>query len=242
MKKSILPFLALLVLAVFLNGCNSRGTSSLSVMAVAGGHNYDTAEFNDMLASLAGMEVELIMQPEANKKIAEGSVGGYDAIVFYDMWPEADEKTKAGYDHLIESGMGMVFLHHSLADYQQWEEFTEIIGGKYHTPSSPVDSTRFSGYRHDIVIPVKIVNPEHPVTRDMVDFEILDEGYSNIEVNDDVEILLTADHIDCHPVVGWTHEVGNAKIVYLMQGHDRHAYENPNFKRLLENAIRYVAE
>ncbi|MCF8225267.1 MAG: ThuA domain-containing protein [Bacteroidales bacterium] len=223
-----------------LAACGKHGSETIKVMVVAGGHSFDTTEFVEMFQSLQGVDFDTIMQPRANQMISRGEVDQYDVIVFYDMWPGIDTDTREGYVNMLEDGKGIVFLHHSLVSYQHWDGFKEIIGGKYHTEASDVDPSGYSGYRHDITIPVGISDPAHPVTKEMDDFVILDEGYDNIEVNENVTLLLQADHPDCDQKVGWTHQIGNSRIVYLMQGHDRHAYENENFRILLSNAIRYV--
>ena len=43
-------------------------------------------------------------------------------------------------------------------------------------------------------------------------------------------------------LIGWTREVGRSRIVYLQCGDGPVAYANPQFRQLLGNAIRWVAE
>jgi len=119
-------------------------------------------------------------------------------------------------------------------------EFANIIGGKYHSPKSYVDSSRYSNYKHDIEMNIKVLRSDHPVTRGMKDFTILDEGYGNIEVKSDVMVILTTDHPAASEKIGWTTTYKNSKIVYLMLGHDRHAFENENYRKLIANSIDYV--
>jgi type 1 glutamine amidotransferase len=221
-------------------GCNVRSDQELKLMVVTGGHRYDTTEFAELIHSLPGFSSEIVTQPEANQMIADRKADQYDAIVFYDMWRTIDSATIAGYHHLLELGTGMVFLHHSLVSYQDWSDFIHIIGGKYHRPEKTIDTARHSNYRHDIEIGIEIANEDHPITRDLKDFTILDEGYGNIEVRDDVTVILKADHPDCAEKVGWVNNYRNSKIVYLMQGHDKHAYQNESFRKLLENAVLFV--
>jgi len=217
-------------------------TNELSVMVVAGGHAFDTVEFVDMLTSIADLSFDIIIQPNANQMIATGEAEKYDVIVFYDMWPKANSDERTGYINLLEQGKGMVFLHHSLVSYQSWDEFKSIIGGKYYTELNGVDTSLMSTYKHEIEINVKVASRQHPVTSSLQDFKILDEGYGNIEVNPEVQVLLTADHPDCAQIVAWENSYKHSKIVYLMFGHDKHAFANSNFQRLLTNAIIYVKQ
>jgi uncharacterized protein len=240
MKSVIQSFALLFLLALIGTSCKINPVAKLNVMVVAGGHSYDTLEFVEMFSSFSEFRIDTVMQPKANRLIGSNAVDDYDVIVFYDMWNDTDSTEKAGYFRLLDRGIGMVFLHHSLAGNQQWDEFSRIIGGKYHTHRSNVDSSRYSTFRHDIEIRMKIPRRDHPVTRNMEDFTILDEGYGNIEVKDDVMVILEADHAECSEYAGWVNTYGNSRIVYLMPGHDKHAYANENYRTLLKNSIRFV--
>ena len=238
MNRFLYLIVLLFLLSFAYSSCSRSG--KIHVMVVAGGHSFDTTEFVDMFRTFEGMTFDTVMQPHANEIIASGEAAKYDAIIFYDMWPEAEQQVREGYLKLARDGRGMVFLHHSLVSYQAWPEFRNIIGGKYFAEWSGEDSSLLSTYRHDIDIPVEVMDGDHPVNIGISNFTIHDEGYGNIQVNDDVKILLRADHPDCYPVIGWEHNFENSKIVYLMLGHDRKAYANDHFRLLLQNAIRYV--
>jgi type 1 glutamine amidotransferase len=136
-------------------------------------------------------------------------------------------------------GKGLLFLHHSLASYQRWEEYKTIVGGKYHEErNSPQSST----YRHDMNFPVMISDPSHAVTKGVADFSILDEVYGNTEVVPGVKVLLTTSHAESSRVIGWTHTKEKSRIVYLQPGHDGNSYVNPNFRKIVKQAIEFVAE
>ena len=88
---------------------------------------------------------------------------------------------------------------------------------------------------------VSVLNPGHPVTKNMEDFTIIDEGYSNLKVLHSVNTLLTVDHPQCAHKVTWTNKFNNSKIVYLLFGHDNKAFQDKNYQRLLFNAIEWVS-
>lgn len=209
---------------------------------VAGGHSFDTSEFVDLFSAYDHITFDTLMQPNANKRIAQDQVGEYDVFVFYDMWGSIDSLEMIGYQHLLSLGKGFVFLHHSLCSYQQWDEFSGIIGGKYYTEWSGAPDSLMSNFKHDIEIPVHMTGKQHPVTSGIQDFMIHDEGYGNIQVNEDVEVILSTDHPDCSKALAWTNNYKESKIVYVMLGHDALAYTNRNFQSIIQNAITYVAD
>ncbi len=54
----------------------------------------------------------------------------------------------------------------------------------------------------------------------MEDFEVIDEGYTNMELQPGLNYLLQTDHPQCDKYIGWEHKVNNSRVVYLMGGHD----------------------
>ena len=181
------------------------------------------------------------------------------------------EELKAGLGALLEAGQGFVFLHHALAGWPAWPEYGELIGGRFlYLPADVRGEARLdSGYRHAVTHQVRRL-ADHPVTAGIPErFEITDELYLCEIFEDDVTPLLASDyrftaenfysaaHVVLrgrmhdnsnwpHPpgsnLIGWTREVGASRIVYLQCGDDPIAYGNPQFRRLLENAISWVAE
>jgi len=236
--------LSIITVSLFLSlsgsGCNTIVKPKLNLMVVAGGHNFDTLEFVEMFRDFSNFTFDTVMQPRANRMIAEGKADLYDVLVFYDMWPDLDSAEKAGYYRLLDRGKGMVFLHHSIVSYQDWDEFQNIIGGKYWKPAPGLDSTRFSGYAHDLDLDIQVVRSDHPVTRGVKNFSIRDEGYSNISTKSDAMLVLRTEHPECSENIGWVNTYGNSMIVYLMLGHDKNAYQNEQYRTLLKNAIIFV--
>ncbi len=239
--RSILVFLSGCFLIFFAVQCRTASPNdTIKVLFVTGGHSYDTAEFIAMIDNMNSVESETALKPDAWKLLEEGKE--YDAIVFYDMWQDISEAEKAIFLKEFEKGTGMVFMHHSLGSHNQWPGYTKLIGGKFNLPEFTSETSLVSDYKHDIVLNVEITNRNHPVTMGVKDFEIQDEGYSNIEVLPAVYPLLKTSHPDCDEYIGWTQNVYNSRTVYLMGGHDKFAYENESFRTILENALHWTTQ
>ncbi len=176
---------------------------------------------------------------------------------------------QADFIDLLERGQGMVFLHHAIAAWPLWPEYAEIVGGRFlYLPGEVRGSNCLdSGYRH--AVPYKArVQTEHPVTAGVdTAFSITDELYLYEVFEDAVIPLLSSDYTfdrahfySAHQAVqgrmysredwahgpgssciGWVKHYRNSPVVYLQMGDDVDAYDNPNFRRLLENALEWVA-
>lgn len=132
----------------------------------------------------------------------------------------------------------MIFLHHSLASYQERNEFRRIIGGRYYLQSYFNGSKQYtaSTYKHGVEIPDK----NHPVTAGLKDFVIHDEVYGNFEVLPEVHPILSTTHPESGEIIGWTNSYKNSRIVYIQLGHDHNAYSNSKYRKIVQQAISWV--
>lgn len=230
--------------------CGSYATKSSGkqkqVLIVTDNRKFNREAFFDIFKSFDNMNFTKISHPEIVNFFKTDSIRTFDAIVFYDM-PEQvilTDKQKQNFLDFFNEGAPAIFLHHSLLSYRQWEQFPEIIGGRYYNKTPLITEngdTLQSVYQHDVHFKVNIVDAKHPITRGMKDFEITDEVYNNYYVKDDVEVLLTTEHPLSGQKLGWINTFGNSRVVYLMNGHGETAYQNPDFRKLLHNAILWVS-
>ncbi len=240
MKRYIfIPAFLIIILLVF--SCESQNNKQEALL-ITGGHSFDTIEFIQFFENIETINIDTISQPAANVFLTISEGKDYDLYIFYDMWNNISDDQKKAYLELTEAGKSFLFLHHSIVSYQQWDTFKQIVGGKYNQPTAETDSALHSDYAHDLNLIVNIAAPEHHITKGMNRFIINDEGYSNLELTEGIDTLLTTSHPDCHPVIGWTNQFDNSKIVYLIFGHDKKAYRNEDFKLVVENAIKWLEE
>lgn len=232
MSKTIFTLLLLCVL----NVCNSQ---DMNIMLVTGGHSFDTLQFFKMFDQLDGIEYEHFSQPKANRYLTTENVGKFDVLVFYDMWKEIDECQKKAYVDLTKAGKPFLFLHHSIASYQDWPEFERIIGGKYIEPGDGIDKTDFSTYEHDVWINYKSIK-KCSITEGLDTFRLFDEVYGNVKMGKDIIPLISTDHPKSSQYVAWENSYNNSTILYLQPGHDSRAYADPNYRQLIAQSIKYL--
>ena len=207
---------------------------SIHALVITGGHGFQEEPFWEMFDSFENFSYDAATFPEAFKYLSIEGAKDYDTLVFYDMWQEITLEQQAAYQDLLNRGKPIVYLHHALISFQDWPEFRNVVGGYW----KPGEGT----YKHDVQFTVEIAEPSHPVTEGLSDFEILDETYGDFSVDSDVHILLKADHPDSGPVIGWAKMYKNTPLVYIQLGHDGLAYGNPNYRKLVDQSIRWVVD
>lgn len=166
---------------------------------------------------------------------------------------------------LLDAGVGVVATHHALAGWPAWDGWAGVLGGRFlYAPGTlrgrelPPSGYRFGSYR---VAPFG----SHPITEGVEPFDLTDELYlCPVFEREITPILATGadtspdSMIDTYrevtageqvpaprqtgsPFVGWVHAAGRSPIVYLLPGHTAQTMTHPLYRRLVTNALGWVA-
>ena len=135
-----------------------------------------------------------------------------------------------------------MFLHHSIASYQDWDDFEKIRGGKYIRKMPGIQEKDRSTFQHEVWINVSIIDKNHPTVKGLSDFKLYDEVYGNVRNEKNVKPLLGTDQSASDPVIGWETKFNKSKIIYIQPGHDEISYKNPDYRKLIFQAIKYLTD
>ncbi len=215
----------------------------LKVLLITGGHAFEKEPFFKVFANNPDITFTAAEHDKTNATAYErDDLLTYDVVVLYDIRRNITEEQKLKFLSLFDKGIGLVVLHHALVSYQHWPDYERIIGGRY--PESDGKSgvvTPEVGYEHGLDVPVVIVAKNHPITAGMKDFTIHDEIYWGFRVGSDVTPLITTTHPKSGKPLGWYRTEGKSRVVYLQLGHDHTAYDNPNYRQLVAQSIRWAS-
>ncbi len=250
---------------------------------VTGGHPFERTPLLaavDAVGGLVGAAIEHLEQPDALARIRPGA--DVDAIVFYDMpglrftrdpddpveFIEPPDGYLEGLRQLLADGVGMVFLHHSIASWPTAPEFAEIVGGRFHYQPGRLRDVDYpdSGYLFDVTHTVEVLDPNHPICSGLpATFELTDELYQ-FPVPGDVKPLMRTTHTTSegfhsadlairglrNDATGWSHPPGTdlvawtrepspgARLAYLQFGDGPVTYADPTFRQILGNAVSWA--
>lgn len=254
--------------------------TQISILLVTKGHPFDRGPFFAMFDSFE-INWTHVEQPAARVFFRPEMAEDYDALVMYDMpginflpgQPQFDmpsEEYQAGLLALLQAGKGMVFMHHALAGWPAWEEYAEIIGGRFlYLPGELRGiSCQDSGYHHEVTHTIDVVL-DHPVSEGLpAHFEMTDELYLGEVFTDSVIPILQSQHEFVQEnfysaakvvlegkmfdnenwqhrqgsnIVSWIKNYRNSPIAYVQGGDDPKAYSDENYRQLLSNAIHWAA-
>lgn len=162
-----------------------------------------------------------------------------DVYLFYTSGGQFLTDQQRALADAVAAGKGLVGIH--CTNVMGWRDggldpadrpMFELLGNRYlsHGPG-----------HHEGRHTVEIV-AEHPVTEGVTDFELFDEYYEFEMADDKVEILAQRHRADGAVIpVMYAREAGAGRVVYLALGHDMRAWGEPEFRRLVRQALTWAA-
>ncbi|UCE46211.1 MAG: DUF1080 domain-containing protein, partial [Phycisphaerales bacterium] len=220
-----------------------EAAARLKVVVVTGGHGFEHDPFFEMFDKMETIEYVEAVQKDHSELFEDISSWDYEVIVFYNMTQNISPKRRRNFMKLLERGVGVVALHHTMGAYQQWPQFKKIIGTKYYLNETVEDGVTHGkgSFKHDLDIRVHVANKRHPITKGLDDFTIHDETYRNCWFDEQNQVLLTTDHPTSDETIGWVRRCRKARVCTIQLGHDSKAYANSNYSQLVERAILWTA-
>ncbi|MCC7494700.1 MAG: ThuA domain-containing protein [Fimbriimonadaceae bacterium] len=214
-------------------------TTQLKVAVLTGEHPFDVPAFLELWRSLERLAVYPQTLEDWATDVARVRQQ-YDVVVFYNMhrtlpgpdaaWPS--RAVRAALEQLGTAPQGYVMLHHGLLAYPDWDLFTELTG----LPQRLIDA-----YHHDVPVATAIADPAHPITAGLAPWTMLDETYETAEPDAASHLLLTTATRPSMAALAWTRTFRGRRVFCYQAGHDAVAFGDPNFRVILDRAIRWVA-
>jgi type 1 glutamine amidotransferase len=208
--------------------------SPVRILVVTGGHDYPTS-FYTLFEGVPGFEWQhAATHHEAFKNDIRGS---FDVLVLYDFSAEISEAEKKNLAGFVESGKGVVVIHHAIADYPEWDWWArEVVGGKYLL--QPEGGMPGSTYLHDQEVFAEPVG-KHPILSGINRMHLWDETYKGMWISPQVNVILKTDNPTSDGPLAWISPYEKSRVVYIQLGHDHLAHRHPAYQKLVRNAIQW---
>ena len=129
--------------------------------------------------------------------------------------------------NFLERGGGILALHTAAICYDGWKEWCKILGAQWIWGKSghpPYGKTY-----------VRSGSEEHPITKNIQSFELEDEVYSNMELEEDTVPLIYAQSEAqqvWNPVL-WARMVSNGRVIFDALGHDAASLNHPDHAAII---------
>jgi type 1 glutamine amidotransferase len=212
----------------------SRG--AVRGLVITGGHDHETAFYSlfDGYNDLQWLPVD--SSANAFKKDLRDK---YEVLIMYDFSRDLDDAGKKNLREFVESGKGVVVLHHALLNYQTWTWWSEdVVGGRYRLrPEGSSPSSSVKDNQEIYVTPTAA----HPVLDGIAPFHITDEAYKNLFMAQRITPLLTTDNPTSDTNLAWIGPCQTSRVIAIQLGHGHSAFAHPSYRALVHNAILWAA-
>jgi type 1 glutamine amidotransferase len=156
----------------------------------------------------------------------------YEVVIFYNInRTPPNDTVKAALESLGETRQGILMLHHGMLAFPEWQLWSDIVGIR----------NRSFTYHPGETVHVEIADPDHPITRGLAPWTMIDETYIMESAGEGSHILLTTRHPKSLSTLAWTRQYKRARVFCLASGHGTETYENTNFQTVLARGIHWLA-
>ena len=216
----------------------------LRVIVLTGGHKFDEQPFYALFAGFGDIKIDHAKLQKSCTFFDDISQWDYDVIVFYHFGINLSKKGQENLLKLCSKGVGIVVVHHAIAGFPEWQTWRKIVGAKYFLADTEEDGVLWKRctYKHGVTFKINIENPKSPVTAGLADFDILDETYKGYRLEPGNRLLLTTKEPLSQKEISWTRTFDKSRVCYIQSGHGKDAYGNPNFRKLLKQAIIWAGK
>jgi type 1 glutamine amidotransferase len=205
-------------------------------LLITGGHDHETSFYT----LFHGYE-DLARVPVTSSATAfQGDLRDkFDVLIMYDFSRDLTETGKKNLREFVESGKGIVVLHHALLNYQEWPWwYEEVVGGSYRLKrDGDIPSSNYKGNQKISVA----LEGEHPITRGLESFRVLDETYKHMWISRKVRPLLTTDNPNGDRLLAWVGPCTTSRVLAIQLGHGPTVFSHPAYRTLVHNSILWAA-
>ncbi len=153
----------------------------------------------------------------------------FNVILCCSLNPVMTGRQAEGLLQAVIRGIGFIGVHGACASFLNKTDYLKMIGGRFLT--HPPIGEPFT---------VHVSKPDHPVMKEIADFEITDELYL-METYPPFETMLETEYKGFSRPLAWAKPYGLGRVFYTALGHGPGQMQNPFFKRIITNAAFWCA-
>jgi hypothetical protein len=216
---------------------NNKISDKIKLAVVVGYHSFEFPAFQDMFACLPELHpyIQHLEQYTSSSREVRQS---YDAVLFYTMrndtpvndGPWYEGKALDALSELGETKQGIIVLHHSLMAFPQWPLWADLCG---------VSPETYKDYALDQDLHFTVADREHPITKGIGDFSMIDEAYL-MGPSTNSRVLLQTGAANCMPDIAWTKQYRKSNVFCYQSGHGPSSWNHPVFREILRRGILWT--
>ena len=222
----------------------------IRTLILSGDNNHDwklSTPFCWLLLGRSGrFDVTVTVDPTETLEDLE-TVKRFDLLFSDYNGPDWGPDAQRNFEQAVREGTGLVILHAADNAFPGWVAYEKMAALLWREGTG-------HGRFHEF--PVTITDKEHPITRGLEDFRMVDELYHRlVHLHDAPHRVLATAHSSeesggtgCDEPVMLVTEFGKGRVFHMVLGHvwesdepDLRAFENPDFQKALLRGCEWAA-
>ncbi|HEX5222731.1 MAG TPA: PVC-type heme-binding CxxCH protein [Verrucomicrobiae bacterium] len=248
MKKILLVLVAVLLTAII----QSPAAEPLRVFIRAGAKTHGPNQHDHprflrewtQLLNERGMKTEGGMDFPTAEQLAKTDV----VIIHAQDGMKIVGEDRTAFEKFLARGGGVVVIHAGVVGGDQHEWIKQTIGGAWRWPSPQLPRDKATKWLEGEV-GVFWVDTDHPISRNMSNFDWTDEIYYDMDLASDIGVLATSFH-NVHIIAPqiWTYErtIPGANTPYhafvSLPGHEYSSFNTPQYRTVLLRGIAWAGK
>jgi len=223
----------------------TAGQSKIRVAVIVGGHGYDTKQFPAMFEAMKDVQfvIRPAQEPSKPHLFDDPNNFPYDVIFLYNMNNKLTAAQGENFLKLLDKGVGLFVCHHAITGFQDWPGWPDLIGARYFLKNETFRGEQGirSIWKDDVDLKMHVEDANHPITRGLKDYDTCDETYGKWRFLPGNVLLVSTEHPLSNKQIAWVRPQGSRRVFVLQAGHGPLAWNNPGFRHLLGQGIRWTA-
>jgi type 1 glutamine amidotransferase len=238
---SILKYLFCGLMVMVLTGCHGQENDHPALLIFSKTEGFRHASIEKGAEAVQEIAEQLgyrTVHTEDSKIFTADSLQDFAVVVFLNTTGDVlNDAQQQAFEKFIQTGGGFLGIHSATDTEYKWEWYGKLVGGYFrgHPPGIHQAVVR-KVMDHEIINSI----PEEWTRKD--------EWYNFRDINPAINVLQNLDEStyeggdmgDNHPIT-WYHEYDGGRVFYTGMGHTKETFDEDLFRKLLRNAIKYVA-
>lgn len=148
----------------------------------------------------------------------------YDGVLIYANHDSITSSQEKALLDFVKGGKGLIPIHCASFCFRNSDEYVDMVGAQFKSHETGTFTSN-------------ITNKDHPITRNLEEFETWDETYVHHLHASDRNILMERVEGEHHEPWTWTKDYGKGRVFYTAYGHDERTWSHPGFHALVEQGI-----
>lgn len=222
----------------------SAGDELIKILILSGRNNHDWQKTTPMLIRIFKdpqfFTTQITNCPDT---LSYNDFKRYNLVVSnWNSWPDSNLRFNSSWENdflrYVNEGGGALFFHAGASSFYDWDAYHHISIGRWGKET-----------RHGVPAKARVFefDQNHPITKGMFDFYIMDEIWENTDINPGASVIgsLTAiEQKDGHSIdvpSVFVSQTGKGRSFYTILGHDERALLNTGLQTLLLRAAQWCA-